>query len=75
MACDIYRPAAIKAIRGSRKANRYSSILKWVIKLRPVDIAKAGIEHARENGNNVVIIDTAGRLHIDEDLMTRIKRC
>ena len=42
-------------------------------KISPVQIAKEGIKHARENGNNVVIIDTAGRLHIDEELMTELK--
>ncbi|MBS2904581.1 signal recognition particle protein, partial [Klebsiella pneumoniae] len=42
-------------------------------KVSPVDIAKAGIAHARDNGNNIVIIDTAGRLHIDEDLMQELK--
>ena len=42
-------------------------------KVKAVDIAKAAIEHAKDNGNNVVIIDTAGRLHIDEDLMQELK--
>ena len=39
----------------------------------PVDIAKAGIEHAKSNGNNIVILDTAGRLHVDEDMMTELQ--
>ena len=43
-------------------------------KINPVDIAKASIEHAKENGNNVVIIDTAGRLHIDENLMDELTK-
>ena len=42
-------------------------------KVNPVDIAKAGIAHGRENGNNIIIIDTAGRLHIDENLMDELK--
>ena len=41
-------------------------------KISPVQIAKEGIKYGRENGNNVVIIDTAGRLHIDEELMTEL---
>ena len=40
----------------------------------PVDIAKAGVEHAKANGNNVVILDTAGRLHIDEDMMEELAK-
>ena len=40
-------------------------------KQNPVDIAKAGVEHAQKNGNNIVILDTAGRLHIDEDMYGR----
>ncbi len=39
-----------------------------------VDIAKAGVEHAKANGNNVVILDTAGRLHIDEDMMEELAK-
>lgn len=39
-------------------------------KQNPVDIAKASVEHAQKNGNNIVILDTAGRLHIDENMMT-----
>ena len=40
--------------------------------MNPVDIAKSSIEHAAKNGNNIVILDTAGRLHIDEDMMTEL---
>ena len=42
-------------------------------KNRPADIAKAAVEHARKNGNNIVILDTAGRLHIDEDMMAELQ--
>ena len=42
-------------------------------KNKPLDIAKAGMEHAQKNGNNVVIIDTAGRLHIDEEMMQELQ--
>ena len=68
VACDIYRPAAIKQLEVVGKGIDIP-VFQMGDKLKAVDIAKAGIKHARENGNNVVIIDTAGRLHIDETLM------
>lgn len=72
VACDIYRPAAIKQLEVvGEKAN--VPVFTMGDKHNPVDIAKASLEHARKNGNDVVIIDTAGRLHIDESLMTEIK--
>ena len=40
---------------------------------KPVNIAKAAVEHAAKNGNNVVILDTAGRLHVDEDMMDELQ--
>ena len=42
--------------------------------MNPVDIAKAAIEHARNNGYNVVILDTAGRLHVDESMMEELEK-
>ncbi|MGL5780120.1 signal recognition particle protein [Cetobacterium sp.] len=68
VACDIYRPAAIKQLEIVGKSIDIP-VFQMGDKVKAVDIAKAGIKHARENGNNVVIIDTAGRLHIDEALM------
>ena len=44
----------------------------WETSNKPVDIAKAAIEHAQKNGHNVVILDTAGRLHVDEDMMQEL---
>lgn len=72
VACDIYRPAAIKQLQvvGSQID---VPVFTMGDKVSPVDIAKAGIEHAKNNGLNVVIIDTAGRLHIDEELMGELK--
>lgn len=72
VACDVYRPAAIKQLQvvGERVD---VPVFSMGDKVSPVDIAKAGLEHAKKNGNDVVIIDTAGRLHIDEELMTEIK--
>lgn len=72
VACDIYRPAAIKQLEVVGKQIDIP-VFQMGDKVSPVDIAKAGIAHARENGNNIVIIDTAGRLHIDENLMGELK--
>ena len=72
VACDIYRPAAIKQLEVVGKQIDIP-VFQMGDKVSAVDIAKAGIKHGRENGNNVIIIDTAGRLHIDEDLMQELK--
>lgn len=72
VACDIYRPAAIKQLQVVGKQIDIP-VFSMGDKVSPVDISKAAIKQARENGNNVVIIDTAGRLHIDEDLMQELK--
>ena len=72
VACDIYRPAAIKQLEVVGKQIDIP-VFQMGDKISPVEIAKEGIKFARENGNNVVIIDTAGRLHIDEELMTELK--
>jgi len=71
VACDVYRPAAIKQLEvvGEKVG---VPVFSMGTNVNPVDIAKAGIEHATKNGNDVVIIDTAGRLHIDTDLMEEI---
>lgn len=70
-ACDIYRPAAIKQleINGEKQG---VPVFSMGDKIQPVNIAKAAIEHAAKNGMNVVILDTAGRLHIDEDMMNEL---
>ena len=72
VACDVYRPAAIKQleINGARQG---VPVFSMGDKKDPVDIAKASLEYARENGNNVVILDTAGRLHIDETMMEELQ--
>ncbi|MBC7087346.1 MAG: signal recognition particle protein [Tissierellales bacterium] len=71
VACDIYRPAAIKQLEvvGNKVG---VPVFSMGTNVNPIDIAKAGIEHSIKNGNDVVIIDTAGRLHIDVDLMEEI---
>lgn len=70
-ACDIYRPAAIEQlqINGDKQGVPFFSM---GTNHSPVDIAKAAIEHAKNNGNNIVILDTAGRLHVDEDMMEEL---
>ena len=73
VACDVYRPAAIKQLEVVGKQIDIP-VFQMGDKVSPVDIAKAGIAHGRENGNNVIIIDTAGRLHIDESLMGELKQ-
>ncbi|WNR46618.1 signal recognition particle protein [Paenibacillus roseipurpureus] len=72
VACDIYRPAAIKQLQvlGEQLKVPVFSLGDGV---NPVEIAKAGLQHAKDNGNDYVIIDTAGRLHIDENLMDELK--
>ena len=71
LACDIYRPAAIEQLEIN--ANKQGvDFFSMGTNHRPLDIAKAGIEHAAKNGNNVVILDTAGRLHIDEEMMQEL---
>ncbi len=72
VACDIYRPAAIKQLEVVGKQIDVP-VFQMGDKVSAVEIATEGIKHARENGNNVVIIDTAGRLHIDEALMTELE--
>ena len=72
VACDIYRPAAIKQLQvnGEKQGVQVFSMGDGH---SPVNIAKAAIEHAHKNNHNVLILDTAGRLHIDEDMMNELK--
>ncbi|KXG79009.1 signal recognition particle protein [Thermotalea metallivorans] len=72
IAGDIYRPAAIKQLQVVG-AQLDIPVFSMGDKVSPVHIAKAGIEHANKHGNDVVIIDTAGRLHIDENLMEELE--
>ena len=70
-ACDVYRPAAIKQLQVNGEKVGIP-VFSMGDKNKPVDIAKAAVEHAAKNGMNVVILDTAGRLHIDEDRMEEL---
>lgn len=71
VACDIYRPAAIDQLKINAKKQGVACFSTGD-SISPVDIAKASIEFAKNNRHNVVIIDTAGRLHIDENLMQEL---
>ena len=72
VACDVYRPAAIRQlqINGEKQQVEVFSLGE---NHKPVDIAKAALEHAKKEGHNVVILDTAGRLHIDEEMMAELQ--
>ena len=72
VACDVYRPAAIKQLQVNGEKQGVP-VFSMGDKQNPVDIAKAAVEHARANGFNVVILDTAGRLHVDEDMMEELQ--
>ena len=73
VACDVYRPAAIKQLQiNGEKVD--VPVFSMGDKISPVDIAKAAVEHASKNGFNVVILDTAGRLHIDEGMMEELEQ-
>ena len=69
-ACDIYRPAAIKQLE--TVGAQLDIPVFQMGQTNPVEIAKAAIEHAKKHGNDLVFLDTAGRLHIDEDLMNEL---
>jgi len=73
VACDIYRPAAIKQLQVVGKTYNIP-VFEMGDKADPAVIAEKGIEYATQNGNDVVLIDTAGRLHIDEALMDELVR-
>ena len=71
-ACDIYRPAAIQQLEVVGK--QLDIPVFQMGQTDPVEIAKAAIAHAREHGNDLVFLDTAGRLHVDEELMDQLNR-
>ena len=71
VACDVYRPAAITQLQVNGEKQGVE-VFTMGQKQSPVDIAKGAMEHARSNGQNVVILDTAGRLHIDEGMMQEL---
>ena len=71
VACDVYRPAAIKQLQiNGEKVG--VEVFSMGDKQKPVNIAKAALEHAKAHNMNVVFLDTAGRLHVDEDMMNEL---
>ena len=71
VACDVYRPAAVDQLKIVGESVKVP-VFSMGTKISPVEIAKAGVEHAKKNGHDLVIIDTAGRLHIDQELMDEL---
>ncbi len=71
VACDVYRPAAVDQLKIVGESVGIP-VFSMGTKISPVEIAKAGVEHAKKNGHDMVLIDTAGRLHIDEELMAEL---
>ena len=72
VACDVYRPAAVDQLKIVGD-NVGVPVFSMGTNTNPVKIAKAGVEHARKHGHDIVFIDTAGRLHIDEDMMKELR--
>jgi len=72
VACDIYRPAAIRQLQVNGEKQEVD-VFSMGENHKPANIAKAALEHAQKNGHNVVILDTAGRLHIDEAMMEELQ--
>ena len=72
VACDVYRPAAIKQLQINGEKQQVD-VFSMGENHKPVDIARAALEHAVKGGYNIVILDTAGRLHIDEEMMEELK--
>ncbi len=71
-ACDVYRPAAVEQLKINGQKQGVE-VFSMGTNNNPVDIAKAAINHAKANNFNIVILDTAGRLHIDEDMMAELQ--
>lgn len=71
-ACDVYRPAAIRQLQVNGEKQGIE-VFSMGDSHKPANIAKAAVEHAAKNGMNIVILDTAGRLHIDEDMMAELE--
>lgn len=72
VACDVYRPAAIKQLQVNGEKQGVP-VFAMGGNQNPVNIAKAAVEHAAKNNFNVVILDTAGRLHVDEEMMAELQ--
>ncbi len=73
VACDVYRPAAVDQLKIVGE-NVGVPVFSLGTGQNPVKIAKAGVEHAKKHGHDVVLVDTAGRLHVDEEMMEELRR-
>ncbi|MBR1628993.1 MAG: signal recognition particle protein [Lachnospiraceae bacterium] len=71
VACDVYRPAAIEQLQINGEKQEVP-VFSMGTKKKPADIAKAAVKYAAEHNNNVIILDTAGRLHVDEQMMQEL---
>ena len=71
VACDVYRPAAVDQLKIVGETAGVP-VFTLGTKISPIEIAKAGVEYAKKNGCDTVFIDTAGRLHVDEELMREL---
>lgn len=72
VACDVYRPAAVEQLQINGKKQEVD-VFSMGTDHKPVEIATEALRHAEKNGHNVVILDTAGRLHVDEDMMAELQ--
>ena len=72
VACDVYRPAAVEQLKINGEKQGVE-VFSMGTGNNPVDIAKAAVSHAKNNNFNIVILDTAGRLHVDEDMMAELQ--
>lgn len=72
VACDVYRPAAIKQLQINGEKQEVD-VFSMGDQHKPADIAGAALEYAAKNAHDLIILDTAGRLHIDEDMMTELQ--
>ncbi len=72
VACDVYRPAAVEQLQINGRKQEVD-VFEMGTDHKPVEIAREAVAYAEKNGHNVVILDTAGRLHIDEDMMTELQ--
>ena len=73
VACDVYRPAAVTQLTVNAEKQGVP-VFSMGTGVSPVDIAKAAVEHAKKNDLNLLILDTAGRLHVDEEMMEELTR-
>lgn len=71
-ACDVYRPAAVEQLKINGKKQEVD-VFEMGTDHKPMEIAREAVAYAEKNGHNVVILDTAGRLHIDEDMMAELQ--